>query len=275
MEKIKILVALHKKVNVYNNDIYTPIHVGKSLSENDFGIQGDNKGENISHLNPYFCELTAQYWAWKNMSNIEYIGLCHYRRYFKTEFTKENIDSIMENYDIILPRRIYLKNNILNWYSKSLTPEDIDIFYLYMCRLYKKNIKVFNKVYTQQNYINPANMFICRKELFDKFCEWEFKILFDLFSIIPKSPYTRERRLMGYLAESLLPFFAFENKLRIKELPLVPMIGDKEEYSKQTLLTKLKSRIFFTKGQRNFFIPEDLLGGLKNDGILKKIDTLF
>lgn len=95
-------------------------------------------------------------------------------------------------------------------------------------------------------------MFICRNELFDKFCEWEFKILFVLFSITPKSPYTRERCLMGYLAESLLPFFTFENKLRIKELPLAPMIGDKEEYSKQALSTKLKSRIFSLKNKEIF-----------------------
>ena len=97
MKKIKILVAQHKDLKVFSNDVYTPIHVGKVLSENkSFCLLGDNTGDNISHLNPYFCELTAQYWAWKNMHDVEYIGLCHYRRYFKTEFTKENIDNIIK-----------------------------------------------------------------------------------------------------------------------------------------------------------------------------------
>lgn len=275
MKKIKILVAQHKSSKVYSNDVYIPIHVGKSLSKSDLGIWGDNTGDNISHLNPYFCELTAQYWAWKNMPDVEYIGLCHYRRYFKTEFTIENIDSIMSNYDIILSRRIYLESNILNWYFKSLTPEDVNVFYIYMKHLYKNDIQLFNNFYIKKNWINPANMFVCKKELFDKFCTWQFKILSDLFSIIPQSPYTREKRLMGYLGESLLPFFAYENKLRIKELPLVPMIGDTKEYYKQNFLMKLKRQILFTKGRKNFSTPEDILGGLKADGILEKIDNSF
>lgn len=99
MDKIKILVAQHKEAKVYANDVYIPIQVGKALSQIDLGIQGDNTGDNISDLNPFYCELTAQYWAWKNLSDVEYIGLCHYRRYFHKEFTAFNIDEEMKNYD--------------------------------------------------------------------------------------------------------------------------------------------------------------------------------
>ena len=40
----------------------------------------DNTGENISEKNSMYCELTAQYWAWKNL-NADYYGFFHYRRY--------------------------------------------------------------------------------------------------------------------------------------------------------------------------------------------------
>ena len=275
MSKIKILVAQHKPASVYSNDVYTPIQVGKSLSNISLGILNDDCGDNISHLNPYFCELTAQYWAWKNIHDVDYIGLCHYRRYFKTEFTNNNTEELMQGHDIVLARRIILRTNILNWYSTGLTPEDVMIFHLYMSRLYKEKHEQYTEFYTKQNWVNPANMFICRKHLFDDFCSWEFSILNDLFSIIPKSPYSREQRLMGFFGESLLPFYAYINKLKVKEIPIVPMIGSDTEYYKQSFFSKLKNNLLFTKGHKQFTIPADFKVGLEKDGLPQRINALF
>ena len=161
MSKVKILVAQHKPAKVYSNDIYTPIHVGKAISSLDLGILGDDTGENISHLNPYYCELTAQYWAWKNLHDVDYIGLCHYRRYFKTEITEENIDEIMSDCDIVLTRRITLRTNILHWYSSCLIPEDIALFHLYMNKLYNNDLAVYHNYYLKRNWIILNN---CYKE---------------------------------------------------------------------------------------------------------------
>ena len=79
----KILVCCHKKDVMATHEPYMPIHVGKALHpELDLGIQGDNTGDNISEKNGSYCELTGMYWAWKNLKDVDIIGLCHYRRYF-------------------------------------------------------------------------------------------------------------------------------------------------------------------------------------------------
>lgn len=101
-----ILVACHKPCEMYNKGIYTPIQVGKAISEYNLGIIGDDTGDNISQKNPSYCELTAQYWAWKNV-DCRYIGLCHYRRYFETVYTNDLLERIFSKYDVILPRPVY------------------------------------------------------------------------------------------------------------------------------------------------------------------------
>lgn len=84
-DTIKIIVAHHKPGFVIKDNVYLPIQVGAALSPNKLDMQGDDRGDNISHLNPLFCEMTAVYWAWKNLQEKpDYIGLCHYRRYFTT-----------------------------------------------------------------------------------------------------------------------------------------------------------------------------------------------
>lgn len=57
----------------------------KVISDVDLGIQVDNTGDNISIKNPSCCELTAMYLVWKNLKDVDYIGLCHCRKIFYFE----------------------------------------------------------------------------------------------------------------------------------------------------------------------------------------------
>ena len=109
--KVKILVCYHKPDVLVKDDVFTPIHVGRALArqrakEGDKNFEwmlentiGDDTGDNISNKNMSFNELTAVYWAWKNydkLGNPDYIGLCHYRRYFLFRKSKEVVEEIRE-----------------------------------------------------------------------------------------------------------------------------------------------------------------------------------
>ncbi len=85
---IKIFVAHHKPWYVYEDDVYVPIQVWKKNSKIDLWIIWDDTWDNISEKNSNYAELTAQYWVWKNydLSDVDYVWFCHYRRYMTYKF---------------------------------------------------------------------------------------------------------------------------------------------------------------------------------------------
>ena len=106
MEKqpdIRIFIACHKPTYVPENPIFYPVQVGTALTEKrlEHMAYRDNEGDNISGKNPDYCELTAQYWAWKNI-DVEYYGFFHYRRYLSfNDSLKEKVDNwniVTKNY---------------------------------------------------------------------------------------------------------------------------------------------------------------------------------
>ena len=114
LKDIKILVATHKKYQMPSDKMYLPLHVGAEKKDS-IGYKTDDSGKNISLKNPYFCELTGLYWAWKNLK-AKYIGLAHYRRHFACKkinkkylfnsvLSIKEADKIFNDVDIIVPKK--------------------------------------------------------------------------------------------------------------------------------------------------------------------------
>ncbi|MBE8954215.1 MAG: DUF4422 domain-containing protein [Quinella sp. 2Q5] len=71
-----------------------------------------------------------------------------------------------------------------------------------------------------------CNMFVTRRDVFDAYCKWLFSFIIDAtrealrtaslqnFSWMP-------RRLMSFLAERMFSVWLMNNRLRIKELPIM------------------------------------------------------
>ena len=136
---IKILVAAHKKYWMPDDDVYLPIHVGRE-GKADIGYLGDNTGDNISAKNANYCELTGLYWAWKNLK-CDYIGLCHYRRYFAGKnihsndvekkkagiLKRQDYEKLLQEYDVILPvKRNYYIETVRSQYEHAHNKRDLD-----------------------------------------------------------------------------------------------------------------------------------------------------
>lgn len=63
---IKIFVSAHKQATFPEGNSIVPVQVGAANAATRFtNTLHDDEGVNISAENPRYCELTAQYWAWK------------------------------------------------------------------------------------------------------------------------------------------------------------------------------------------------------------------
>lgn len=278
MAKLKILVACHKAAEVPNNEVYMPLHVGKELHpELDLGFTGDNTGDNISSKNASYCELTAQYWGWKNL-DCEYIGLAHYRRYFEPVFTADNVEQLMDGKDIVLAKPFHFACSIDQFWMSKLIPEDVTVFYLVLQRHFPREYAIAER-YLTGNLFYPCNMFVCRKELFDEYAAWQFDVLEKVEQVLPVSGYSRERRILGYLAEAMLPLWMIGNGLSVKTYHVV---GQPGQVAVPHTKTKVKiawrdwrtDRRYARHRPQQLTIADDYMAGLKQDGIIDKINAL-
>ncbi len=234
---IKLLVAAHKKYQMPEDAMYLPLHVGAEGKSPIEGFTPDNTGDNISSKNPYYCELTGLYWAWKNL-DADYIGLCHYRRYFsackkvpKTEaekfkvvLTGEQAEGLLSNADIILPKkRNYYIETIYNHYKHTMYIEPLDITGEILHEKYPEYVKEFEGL-KHTTKMHAFNMFIMKKELLDQYCSWLFDVLGEVEKKVDSSQYSDfHKRFFGRISERLLDVWIRTNKLSYAEVPVIDM----------------------------------------------------
>ncbi len=231
MKNIKIIVATHKKYQMPEDKMYLPVQVG-SENAKDLGYQKDNTGENISSKNPYYCELTGLYWAWKNLES-EYIGLSHYRRYFaqnnripkkeeerfKNILTYERADELLNDVDIILPtKRKYYIENLYNHYKHTMFIETLDETEKILKEKYPEYIAEFEKLHKRTS-MHAFNMMIMKKDILNEYCKWLFDILFELEKRIDPSQYDSfHARYLGRISERLLDVWINTKGYNYKEV---------------------------------------------------------
>lgn len=250
---IEILNVVHKPAFLPDNDLIKPIQVGAALAGRRLEDMAyyDDQGDNISDRNRSYCELTAIYWAWKNL-DADYYGLFHYRRYLsfapddptdlfpgraypsipgaldKIGLDEATMRSVIEANDLIVPRQD----------DTQLASGDASIYEQYKTEHYIADLD-YCMAYIEQNHPNIAphlqalhgtkvyfcNMFIMRKDLFEEYCEYIFDVLGAFEANNDISGYNPQQyRVTGFLAERLTNVFIHyaiaTGKYRVKELQI-------------------------------------------------------
>ena len=228
-EKIQLYVISHSEEDIReirNDDVYTPLFVGRNGKEN-FGFASDDSFEgNISSKNKDYCELTGLYWMWK-ASEADIIGLCHYRRYFKGKdgnlIEKEEIIDYLNNHDMIVPKRSDLiKGSYWETYEDHYLYKALEITRDVLKELSPGYLETFESMLNQSSFSND-NMFIAKKEIISPYCEWVFPILEEVENRVDVDEYPR---VFGLISEAIFNVWIEYNKLNIKEVPIYYLGND-------------------------------------------------
>jgi hypothetical protein len=261
LPSIKILISCHKQVCYPQSDLFIPVHVGAEGKTPLAGMQPDNEGENISDRNFTFCEMSGQYWAWKNL-DADYVGQCHYRRYFcfdnasheandhkqiedscLSDFSIQKyhlsdevaIREVVENCDLVCAPRWSVKGVPTPCGPKKtirdhmvayglVTNEDLDRV-IEICReLHPDFVTELEEYLSGHRYLG-YNCFIMKRGLFNRLCEFEFSVLqrFDAEYDYSRKT-TTHKRICGYLGEILYSVFVdhvTKEGVKVSERPLV------------------------------------------------------
>lgn len=279
---LKLLVCYHKGDFIVNEKFYMPIQVGKDCTQLNLEMIGDNTGDNISKKNYCYCELTGIYWAWKNLKNIDYIGLCHYRRFFDFHnqcrkgfpLTSFPTDSI-KDMDLSIPESLFRKldeGNVVMVkpftfghtlhldYCANLISEDFHTLRLTINETQPKVYReAFHEVMYHSNKFSPYNMFIMRWDDFDNYCSW----LFPLLALVEKrtniSHYSPNQiRIYGYMGEYLLNVWTTAMKIKRIYKPVIWFNNTGDFWNGSILKYKLRCifndiAVWFAKDRSRIF----------------------
>lgn len=243
MNKIKIFMCCHKQYET-TPPLCAPIQCGAALNPPIDGICRDDTGDNISLKNREYCELTAHYYAWKNIE-ADYYGFCHYRRFFAAEgctgypyiakgalsekkrrffFRDEEYwRGLVFAYEIIAPlsEDMGIPAGVHYCTSKYHHAEDLHLFLGILAEKAPRLTDTAKK-YLSQNRQYFCNMFIMDKAHFFEYCG----ILFDVLEEFDrrKKPHGnfQSDRTDGYLGEiftGIYLTYCREKGAKIKELP--------------------------------------------------------
>lgn len=282
MKTTKIIVCCHKQDVMATQEPYLPIHVGKALSDKELSIQSDAEGENISEKNRSYCELTGMYWAWKNLKDVDVIGLCHYRRYFdfhkqcdsvmpETPFATEQfnkvdlnipesiIDTIRNGVAFVAKPRFY-RHSLYEDYCCAHISDDIRTLEQYIMTTQPENIRWAWYEYMHRNcQLRHYNMFLMSWHDFDAYCSWLFPLLAEMEEQIDISHYTFvQGRIFGYMAERLMNVWLLANHFYVKECSVIwfndsPCRASRSHLKYYINLLRSKLALAITRGEyKNF-----------------------
>jgi len=153
--------------------------------------------------------------------------------------------TLLEDCDIVLPASNPVPNNDLVYQYTTAHPS-YAIFALLKLMSERDHYlgKAAYEFFTSAESAHWNNLFVCRWDVFDDYCEFLFDLLFELEEtlMLPICPY--QRRVFAFLSERLLNFWVWYRSLTVAECPWVLLSDDCSKVSEKHQSNPVSQNIF-------------------------------
>ena len=121
------------------------------------------------------------------------------------------INRLLQQYDLVLPNKVEFERGIYSQYGDAHDLHDLDLCLNYLTSSSNLSDLVLKK-FKEEKRASVYNMIICKKRIFDGYCEWLFNILFAVegdLKLSERSGY--QQRVVGFLSERLFNLWLIQN----------------------------------------------------------------
>ncbi len=231
--KVSIFIGTYKIFTPrVSNDSYTVIYGNHDLSDcpnNYVKCTSDSELDD-----KFFSEIYMLRNIPENVELGEYVGFCHYRKYFGFMDNIPDLDEAFKKCDIIVGEPIRFTQTIKKQYASCHNIDDLEIVTKIIEERYPSYVDLWNS-FLNGKLMFPYNMFIMRRDEFYKYIDFVTNIL-DSFvdevgtdirkriednkdkyikSFPPNNTFDYQYRIGGYLAERLTNLWIIKNHKRI------------------------------------------------------------
>lgn len=258
MKDIKLYGVFHKEFpKPLRCDWLYPVAVGENSSSISCCELNDSSGVNVSHLNPYYNELTAHYWVRHNRPS-QYVGFYHYRRYFSfqsignrciknvstppsndifdfltSRSQYDKLDNLLNVYDVVTPSQefqISIEDQYVYWHDRKPWDVFLNVLEIHFPK-YSRSIEYFKLAHHGPYW----NMFVMPWHLFCEYLDELFIVLGKVSEVVGHQggPFAVER-YPAYLAERFFGLYLLVNRLTTCQVQMVMFnepLNDQEESS--------------------------------------------
>lgn len=198
----------------------------------------------------FYSEFLIYFDIAKRKDLKDYIGFCHYRKYFSFMNNVPNMNDLFKTCDIVTVNRVTFSKTIKQQYAACHNVDDLEIVENIIREKFPEYADAADYTFNRCNQMFQCNMFIMRKNDFLDYVNFVKSILDEYLNVVgmnikqrildnkqkylksfsPNSEVWYQYRIGGYLGERLTNVFIYGNRERFKHIKTYEMIETEKKY---------------------------------------------